>query len=169
VIPTYQLPQFIMGHGQKNAGQLASFLCAVNPQVKQEYALELAAYYREECSAEGVNSDVAFAQMCVETGFLRFGGLVTPEMNNFAGLGSIGPGQAGEHFPDTRTGVRAQVQHLKAYATPEKPKREIVDTRYRYVKYGSAPTVGGLAGTWAADKHYGVKIYDVLERLYSHK
>ena len=36
---------------------------------------------------KGSNSDVAFAQMCLETGFLRFGGLVTMDMNNFCGLG----------------------------------------------------------------------------------
>jgi hypothetical protein len=120
----------------------------------------------EEAAIEGVNHDMAFAQMCLETGFLRFGGLVTPEMNNFCGLGSIGPGQIGERFPDPRTGVRAHIQHLKAYATDEPLKQTLVDPRYRWVRYGSAPKIQGLTGTWAADKEYGNKISSLLERLY---
>jgi hypothetical protein len=88
-------------------------------------------------------------------------------MNNFAGLGSIGPGQPGERFPSPRIGVRAQIQHLKAYATEERPKQALVDPRYRYVRYGSAPTIDALAGTWAADRGYSGKIKNVLERLYN--
>jgi hypothetical protein len=88
-------------------------------------------------------------------------------MNNFCGLGSIGPGQSGEKFPDPRTGVRAHVQHLKAYATDAPLKQELVDPRYRWVRYGSSPSVKGLSGTWAADRSYADKINNILERLYS--
>jgi hypothetical protein len=88
-------------------------------------------------------------------------------MNNFCGLGAIGPGQNGERFPDPRTGVRAHIQHLKAYATDEPLKQTLVDPRYRWVRYGSAPKIQGLAGTWAVDKEYGNKISSLLERLYT--
>jgi hypothetical protein len=104
--------------------------------------------------------------MCLETGFLRFGGLVTQDMNNFCGLGAIGPGQNGERFSSPRIGVRAQIQHLKAYATDEPLRQDLVDPRYRWVRYGSAPTIAGLAGTWAADRDYAEKIRNILERLY---
>jgi hypothetical protein len=104
--------------------------------------------------------------MCLETGFLRFGGLVQPEWNNFCGLGAIGPEQPGLIFPDVRTGVRAHIQHLKAYATDEPLKLDLVDPRYRYVRLGSSPAIDGLAGTWAADRQYAVKIHDILFRLY---
>jgi hypothetical protein len=114
-----------------------------------------------------VNHDLAFAQMCLETGFLRYGNLVTPDMNNFCGLGSIGPNQRGEVFPDPRIGVRAHIQHLKAYATEEPLRQDLVDPRYRWVKYGHAPTLDGLAGTWASDKEYAKKIRSILERLYA--
>jgi hypothetical protein len=105
--------------------------------------------------------------MCLETGFLRYGGLVTPDMNNFCGLGSIGPGQPGLAFPDLRTGVRAHIQHLKAYASEESLNGELVDPRFRFVRRGSSPAVGGLAGTWAADRSYSEKIRIILERLYT--
>ncbi|MDR1575658.1 MAG: glucosaminidase domain-containing protein, partial [Treponema sp.] len=97
-------PQRIMGKGRIPGEELALFLERNNPAVDREFALALAGYYIEEAALEGVNHDAAFAQMCLETGFLSYGGLVTPEMNNFCGLGSIGPGQSGETFPDTRTG-----------------------------------------------------------------
>jgi hypothetical protein len=45
-------------------------------------------------------------------------------------------------------------------------RRELVDPRYRWVRYGSAPTIAGLAGTWAADREYAHKLRSILERLY---
>jgi hypothetical protein len=159
-------PSAIMGKGLKEPEKLAAFLLDSNPKADPRFTAELARLYTEEAATEGVNHDVAFAQMCLETGFLRYGGLVTPEMNNFCGLGSIGPGQIGERFSSPRIGVRAHIQHLKAYATDEGLKGELVDPRYRWVRYGSAPDRAGLAGTWAADKEYAVKIRTILERLY---
>jgi hypothetical protein len=105
--------------------------------------------------------------MCLETGFLRYGGLVTADMNNFCGLGSTGPGQPGEHFPSPRIGARAHIQHLKAYATDAPLRQDLVDPRYFYVRYGSAPTLNGLAGSWAADREYAKKIRNILQRLYA--
>jgi hypothetical protein len=87
-------------------------------------------------------------------------------MNNYCGLGSIGPGQAGEIFPSPEIGVRAQIQHLKAYATDEPPTREVVDPRRRWVRYGSAPTIYALAGAWASDREYGKKLKMILDTLY---
>jgi hypothetical protein len=87
-------------------------------------------------------------------------------MNNFCGLGAIGLNQRGERFPEPRIGVRAHIQHLKAYATDSPLNRELVDPRYRWVRYGSAPTIRGLSGAWAADREYGKKIESILERLY---
>jgi hypothetical protein len=160
------VPEHIMGNGRTPGEKLARFLVLHNPQADPAFVEDLAGFYEEEAAAEGVNHDVAFAQMCLETGFLRYGGLVTADMNNFCGLGAIGPGQNGEVFPDPRTGVRAHIQHLKAYATEEPLKGTLVDPRYRWVKYGSSPTIQGLSGTWAADRDYAGKIGNILRRLY---
>jgi hypothetical protein len=161
-----EAPRRILGIGRVKAEALAAFLVSVNPGVETQFAAALAAVYVEESYAEGVNHDTAFAQMCLETGFLRFGGLVKPEMNNFCGLGSIGPGQPGEAFPNPRIGVRAHIQHLKGYATTAPLNQALVDPRYRWVKYGSSPTIDGLAGTWASDPKYAEKIAGIIERLY---
>jgi hypothetical protein len=156
----------IMGAGKVGPDVLSAFLLKHNPELGKPFTDAFVVFYIEEARLEGVNADVAFAQMCVETGFLSFRGQVTPDMNNFAGLGTTGPGVNGERFSTPQIGVRAQIQHLKAYATAEPLKGELVDPRYKWVKYGSAPTVAALSGKWAADKNYGRKIQSMLERLY---
>jgi hypothetical protein len=159
-------PVLILGQGRVTEEQLSLFLMRNNPLAAGDFVRNLASFYVEEAAAEGVNHDAAFAQMCLETGFLRYGGLVTPDMNNFCGLGAIGGEQRGERFPDPRTGVRAHIQHLKAYASEERLNRELVDPRYRWVRYGTAPAIADLSGKWAADREYGNKISIILERLY---
>ena len=160
-------PKKILGTALVGADTLSAFFMRENPKADQAYVRELADLYVEEASAEGVSHEVAFIQMCLETGFLSFRGLVTPDMNNFCGLGSIGPGKPGERFPSPRIGVRAHVQHLKGYATEEPLVRELVDPRYRWIRYGTAPAISDLAGRWAADPEYGSKLDALLRRLYS--
>jgi hypothetical protein len=160
------IPEYIMGRGLTTADHLADFLLNLNAEAERRFTEELAVFYVEEAAIEGVNHDMAFAQMCLETGFLRYGGLVTPDMNNFCGLGALGPGQRGERFPDPRTGVRAHIQHLKGYATDEPLRQELVDPRYRWIRYGSSPAIKGLTGTWATDREYADKINSILRRLY---
>ncbi|MDR0567695.1 MAG: glucosaminidase domain-containing protein [Spirochaetaceae bacterium] len=162
-----EIPEYILGNGLIPSADTASFLLASNPQADSDFVRQLAELYAEEAAIEGVNSDIAFAQMCLETGFLRYGNLVTPDMNNFCGLGAISAERPGERFPTPRIGVRAQIQHLKGYATAEPLAQELVDPRYRWIKYGSAPTIQGLAGTWATDPAYAEKIAGILKRLYA--
>lgn len=71
--------------------------------------------------------EVAFVQTMKETGFLQYGGDASIEQFNFAGLGTTGGGVPGNSYPDVRTGVRAQIQHLKAYATADPLAQECVD------------------------------------------
>lgn len=157
--------QRIMGRGSTSEVQMMMFLKSHNPDGLARFS-DLPKLYREEASIEGVNYDLAFAQMCVETNFLRFGGDVKPEQNNFAGLGAIGGGTEGATFTDPRIGIRAQIQHLKAYASTEPLVQAIVDPRFSYVRRGVAPLLAQLSGRWAADLSYHKKILSVLKRLY---
>lgn len=162
------IPKYIMGHGLLNQQELTAFFLTQTQDIEQEKIAQLAGYYIEEAAFEGINSDIAFVQMCLETGFLRFGGLVTADMNNFCGLGAINRENRGLSFPDVRTGVRAHIQHLKAYASAEPLRLASVDPRYRYVNpKGKAPDIHSLAGTWAADTAYGHKIANLLRRMYA--
>lgn len=115
-----------------------------------------------EAKAEGVRAEVIWAQICLETGYLQFKGDVKAEQCNFGGLGAIGNGVCGETFVNVNTGVRAQVQHLKAYGSTDSLKQVCVDTRFGYVKRGTAVYVEWLGIQenpngygWAASKDYG--------------
>jgi hypothetical protein len=166
-------PEYIMGKGQIPQEKLIDFVLSHNPWAEPDFVSNLADYYVIEARAEGVNYDIAFVQMCLETGFLSYGGLVTADMNNFCGLGSTGlpdtngVPERGLAFPDPQTGVRAHIQHLKAYATSDTLNQDVADPRYRYVRKGSAPTIHGLAGTWATDIAYAAKLGVIMQRLYT--
>ncbi len=155
----------IMGHGNTREMQLFMFL-KTNNEDAIEFFADLPKLYREEGSVEGVNYDIAFAQMCLETNFLRFEGEVLREQFNFAGLASAAASEAAATFPSQRIGVRAHIQHLKAYASREPLVYEQVDPRFDFVTRGIAPLIGQLSGRWSADPEYGEKIMALLRRLY---
>lgn len=158
----------IAARGVKSAAELTAFFMSQNPAADKAKVQRLAKYYVQEGNDEGINSDVAWVQMCHETGFLRFGGLVTEDMNNFCGLGAINTENRGESFATEQLGVRAHIQHLHAYGTTadKKLRNDVVDRRYQYVSpRGKAITVFELSGTWAANKEYGYLLDGLLSRL----
>jgi hypothetical protein len=161
-----------MGRAMLSAEQLVAWFNARQPRPSGSYAATepldvLAAYFIEEGIAEGVTGDVAFVQSVLETGWFRFNGIVPPSANNFSGLGATGPAQAYETFPDARTGVRAQIQHLRAYADPSAVTCSVpplhnpcVDRRFAFVNpKGKAPAWNHLGNrNWAALSGYGETI-----------
>ncbi len=156
----------IMGEGKIPGEVLALFLREGNLQIPADGAVEMALLYIEEAEAEGVNPELAFVQMCLETGFLKFGGSTRAHQYNFAGLGAVTASHRGEKFPSPRIGVRAHIQHLKAYASTAPLARENVDPRFRHVRRGCCPTIFDLTGTWSTDRHYAQKLKALLIRLY---
>jgi hypothetical protein len=151
----------IMGQGQLTKMQLADILIAENKTLDDGFARDFAQLYILEAAAEGVNHDIAFSQMCLETNFLKFDGLVTLESNNFGGIGVIDERNRGVQFPSVLKGVRAQIQHLKGYATKEPLAQTRVDPRYYNILHGSAPSIYDLAGLWSTDLAYGEKLRNV--------
>ncbi|MDR2938284.1 MAG: glucosaminidase domain-containing protein [Prevotellaceae bacterium] len=161
-------PTKIMGSGRLTSEQLHTFFVRAAVDSDATRVARLAAIYVDEAQVEGVNHDVAFAQMILETGWLRYRGVVRPEMNNFCGLGAVSATKNGHKFPDERIGVRAHIQHLKAYASKAPLTGQLADPRYHHVSpRGKCPTVDGLAGTWATDPMYAVKIKSLLQRMYA--
>lgn len=128
--------------------------------------------YYEEAVAEGIKAEVAFVQAMKETGWLQFTGAVKAEQYNFAGMGATGNSVSGESFKDVREGVRAQIQHLKAYGSTKSLNQTCVDNRFKYVERGSAIYVEWLSipnnpkkKGWAAAKGYGVDIVKMIQKL----
>lgn len=119
-----------------------------------------------EASYEGVRPEVLFAQVMVETGWLRFGGSVSAGQCNFGGLGSTGNGVAGASFDSVGIGLRAQTQHLKAYASTDPLLGDCVDPRFSMVKRGSAQYLTQLNGKWAVPgEGYGEHIALIAREL----
>jgi hypothetical protein len=129
---------------------------------------ELAAIYVDEGKAEGVRSDIAFAQSILETGSFSYPdyGQVRGTDNNFAGIGACDSCDNGYGFPDARTGVRAQIQHLRNYAQPGVTEAQLAHPAVlpkfdSFSLKGKAPTWQALTGTWASSTTYGPKIFGV--------
>lgn len=132
---------------------------------------QFAQIFYEEATAEGVRAEVAFTQCMKETGFLKYGGDVLPNQYNFAGIGATGAVH-GASFSNVRMGIRAQIQHLKAYGSVSPLTNQCVDPRFNLVKRGSAQYVEWLGIKenpngygWATSKSYGHDIVNMVNVL----
>jgi len=157
--------------------RLMAFVAERNPHLDSRFR-GIAGWYRYYGKGWRVRWDYAFFQMAIETNFLTFRrgdgrrGDVSETQNNFAGIGATGNGAPGEHFPDVRTGVHAQIQHLVAYsgerlaypiaARTRERQDDIVEESQRL---GRPVTFGDLARRWAVDRAYGKSI-DFIADLY---
>ena len=131
----------------------------------------------DEAVAEGVSPELLFAQVMKETAWLQFGGDVAIGQFNFGGLGATGGGAAGASFSSVQIGLRAQVQHLRAYAdssaTPQALSRPLVDPRFTYVRKGSAAYVEHLGiqenpqrTGWATARNYGNDLASMIDQYF---
>ena len=168
----------IMGPSLATVEQMVTLFNAQGvPYPVDKYASRGAATIKDFCQvlldqarSEDVRAEVLFAQAMVETGWLQFGGDVDKNGKvqcNFGGLGATGNGVPGDEYPDVKTGLLAQAQHLKGYATTADLSQPCVDKRFHHLagKRGSAPTVDKLSGTWATSKIYGATIMNVVDKL----
>ncbi|NBH97052.1 N-acetylmuramoyl-L-alanine amidase [Anaerotruncus sp. 1XD22-93] len=162
----------IMGNTVATAEQMKAYLKAKNPGVAQS-VLDMVPLYLSEGKAEGVRGDIAFAQSCLETGNFTFSAsAVTLSQNNFCGMGVTANGMKGNSFDTPQFGIRAQVQHLKAYASTDALKNACIDPRFKYVTRGCAEYVEWLGQKenpdgkgWAAGAGYGEKILSILKGI----
>ena len=127
----------------------------------------------DEAVFENVRPEILYAQIMLETGYLQYGGDVEINQFNFGGLGATGNGVKGNSFVDVRTGIKAQVQHLKAYASVEPLNAtQVVDERFKYVTRNAAPYVEWLGikenptgKGWAAAAGYGFNLMKIVNNL----
>ncbi|MBW4443331.1 MAG: N-acetylmuramoyl-L-alanine amidase [Plectolyngbya sp. WJT66-NPBG17] len=158
----------IMGRGYLSKNTLKAFLQQNNPEALGAFP-KIAELYLEEASIEGVNPDIAFTQALIETNFFRFGGKIQPSRNNFAALSEVGSVSESAVFPNVRTGVRAHIQLLKAYASMEPFAQAIVTPRFRFIARGIAPRIEQLERYYSDDPFYAEKILATLGQLYQYQ
>lgn len=166
----------ITGTAEATVEQMRAYIKKKKPKVAQS-VLKMIPLYISEGAAEGIRGDVAFAQSCLETGNFTFkGSAVTLDQNNFCGMGVTANGMKGNSFKSPKEGIRAQIQHLKAYASTQPLTQTCVDPRYQYVQKGCAPYVEWLGiqenpqgRGWASGAGYGQKILAILGAITSIK
>ena len=181
----------IMGHSDVTIAQMVAYY-KKNNLTYDQYSGSLSQYngvlakggaanieiyctiFKQEAEAEGVCVEVAFAQAMLETGFLKFGGDVKPDQYNFAGIGATG-GVPGNEFSDVREGIRAQIQHLKCYASDAALNNPCVDPRWGSWLRNKAPYVQWLSKAnnpygigWATDAGYAEKLLNMIKNLKIH-
>lgn len=162
----------IAGTATATAAQMVAYIKSVNSKVPQS-VIRMIPLYLSEGKTEGIRGDLAFAQSCLETGNFTFkGSAVSLEQNNFCGMAVTRNGLKGSSFPTPQMGIRAQVQHLKAYANKEALVNACVDPRFKYVRRGCIPYIEQLGiqenpnrQGWSAGKNYGGQILDILSRI----
>ncbi len=135
---------------------------------------EIARYFIEEGAREGVAGDVAFVQAILETGWFRFSERTPPHHNNFAGIGAVDGGSSSAAFRSARIGVRAQIQHLRAYADPTTTCSNFATARvtprcHLVTPKGKSPNWADMgAGNWATDPGYATKIATLYRQASEH-
>ena len=164
----------IAGEAVATAAQMVAYIKAKRPDVEQS-VIDMIPLYISEGQTEDIAGDIAFAQSCIETGNFAFPQetcKVTLSQNNFAMMGVVAADSKGESFDTPQIGIRAQIQHLKAYANSDPLGGECVDPRFHLVSRGSAPYVEWLGQKenpqgkgWATAKGYGDRILSVLAEI----
>jgi len=155
----------LMENGRLEKDAIVAFISSRNLVLPRDEIESIVGTYIQEAKFENINHDIAISQMCYATNFLKSQQrLIT---HNYAGLGD-------SKFDDRVTGIKAHIQHLKGYASYERPKGNIVDPRYNVLVsngiQGTVSTLEGLYLIWAPQSYdYGDKINTILNDMYQFK
>lgn len=133
--------------------------------------VDIAPTYWKYGALAGIRPEVLYAQAAHETGYGHYGGAVTPDQNNWAGIKVRNPSgdrrEDHETFATPEDGVRGHFNHVCAYVGYEpigKPH-----PRYEVVKSmpwaGTVRYVEELGGKWAPSSSYGERIAKLLNAL----
>ncbi|MEJ8547211.1 N-acetylmuramoyl-L-alanine amidase [Brevibacillus borstelensis] len=159
--------------GTPIAGQAQATVEQAQEWARQKRAaqsfIDVAPIYWRVGTELGIRPEVGYAQAAKETGFGRFGGVLSRDFHNWCGLkttqgGSNTDPAAHARFPSDELGVRAHLQHLALYAGVV-VKGVIVDPRHFPSVLGTAKTVESLGGKWAPTADYGKAITELLAGL----
>lgn len=139
----------------------------------------------------GINPVVMLAQVCYETGYFNFGGVLNVSFHNTCGLKTTKGGNNSEpnahmKFKSWDEGIQAHADHLGLYAgskncpkyspntkgyenTKYKSNGTTKDPRHFTYLYGKCKTVEGLSGTWATNKNYAKTLLSIIDKIHNTK
>jgi len=160
------LSECIISRGYVSKKGAISYILSQNHTVSHLILNNLIDIYFEEAALEGVNHDIAIAQMLYVTNYLRN----NMSSHNYAGLSTIGTHGWNGNFPNMRTGVRAHIQHLKGYGSDQLPCSRIVDPRYNLLgsMHGKVRDVSQLCELWSNNSSYKDNLIGKLYSMYQY-
>lgn len=160
----------LLGGSALNAGQLAAWYHWEGYADLTSVSIEqLASWYIQAGTREGLRGDVAFAQAVLETG--GFSSPDAVDLNNYAGIGHCDSCASGWQFPSPNGGVVGQVQLLRIFATTSAPPPGAPGpvlpslTVSQQHEAGCCPSVESLTGVWATDPTYGSQILSIYQQM----
>jgi hypothetical protein len=133
-------------------------------------------FYYQTAGQVGLDPLLAVAQMAEETGHLTSFWSQRPR-RNMAGIGVTGQPGVGLSFASLKIAVRAHTGRLLAYALPvgagDQAQHDLITEALAFRPLpkhlrGAAPTLSGLAGTWAADPQYAEKLARLANDIRTH-
>ncbi|HSW62352.1 MAG TPA: N-acetylmuramoyl-L-alanine amidase [Dissulfurispiraceae bacterium] len=139
--------------------------------------IDVASVYWRYGALTGIRPEVMYAQAAKETAFGRFGGAVTPDQNNWAGIklargGPCHVRESHQTFSTPEEGVRAHFNHMSAYVglvplgIPHPRYHVVAGLRWA----GTIQTVEELSARWAPSSDYGQSVLnDFLVPMMKHK
>ena len=164
----------LRGTWSGTADRLAAYLLGICPTPSFTVSAQaLADHYVRYAAEAGLRADLLWAQMIHETGYGTYGGCVTPDQNNYAGIGATGGGEPGWSFSTAEAGVLAHIAHMVAYVYESSPvewANASTDPRFDFVNpRGVAVVLADLNGRWAVPgTTYGERIEEIVRAINSY-
>jgi hypothetical protein len=166
----------IEGTGSLSKNVIVDYILQMSKNSKtppeRDFVDKIVGQYISEAAREGINHDIAIAQMCYATQNLtnrqRLASFNFAGLDTSRGISYYGDGSGYKTWED---GVKAHIEHLKGYASSTPPNQPVVNRRYEILKekeiIGTIKTLDALCVTWAPqNKDYGNSIAEILRELY---
>ena len=156
----------IEGRGTLTPAAVVKFILDLNRNYSRSFLEEFIGTYFREAEKENINPDIAIAQMCYVTNFLRKQNILYTF--NYAGFSTM---PAGGRFRNSEEGIRAHIQHLKGYANERYSPGHIVDPRWDSIRNlrGTADNLDELAKKWAPNnRQYAAEIAGIINDMRNH-
>jgi hypothetical protein len=140
----------LMEPGISRQNDIVALIASKNCVTPRWYIVEVVKTYFCEAAFEGINHDIAIAQMLYATDYLK--NVQRTAVHNYSGMLNVS-------FCDMTIGIRAHIQHLKFYAVGSLvDNRRNVDPRYSIIKanhyLGTVTTLEGLCMRWSESPVY---------------
>jgi len=165
-VETVNCHEKIEGRGTMTPAAVVQFIMERNNTYPRNFLEELIGTYFKEAGKLDINPDIAIAQMCYVTNFLRNEKAIS--IHNYAGFSTM---PASGCFRSMEEGIQAHIQHLKGYANEKYKPSNIVDPRWEYISNfrGTADNIDRLAKIWSPNNiYYADEIVNIINVMRSY-